>query len=64
MPSLLKEFLIIALLVAGGSTYSLVSGLAPLPGAEPPLSAGEIRLAEARALEPLWIDAPSKGLSG
>ena len=54
---MLREFIVIALLVALGSTYSLTSGLAPLPWAEPELDAGEIRLEDARALNVIWVDA-------
>lgn len=57
MPKLLKEFILIALLTAVGSAYSLLSGLAPLPWAAPELGAGEIRLEDARVLDAIWIDA-------
>jgi rhodanese-related sulfurtransferase len=60
VPSLLKEFLLIAALAAAGSAYSLVSGLAPLPWAEPELQPGEIRYEDAAALDVLWIDARSE----
>lgn len=60
MPKLLKEFLIIALLTAIGSAYSLVSGLAPLPWSAPELEAGEIRLEDARVLDVIWVDARKK----
>jgi rhodanese-related sulfurtransferase len=55
-----REFLIIALLTALGAAYSLVSGLAPLPWAEPELEAGEIRLIDARVLDVIWVDARSE----
>jgi len=57
MPSLSREFLLIILLTLTGAAYSLVSGLAPLPWAEPELEAGEIWLADAQALDPIWLDA-------
>jgi rhodanese-related sulfurtransferase len=57
MPSLLKEFTLIAALTLTGAAYSLVSGLAPLPWAEPELAAGEIRLTDAQALDVIWVDA-------
>jgi len=59
MPSIFKEFLIIAVLTSIGAAYSLVGGLAPLPWSEPELEAGEIRLADAEALEVIWLDARS-----
>lgn len=52
-----REFLIILLLTALGTAYSLISGLAPLPWAEPELEAGEIRLEDAKVLDVLWVDA-------
>ena len=55
--TLLREFLILTILVVIGSSYSLVSGLSPRPWAAPELAAGEIRLADARALNPIWLDA-------
>lgn len=60
MPRFLREILIIATLTILGAAFSLCSGLAPLPWAEPELAAGEIRLVDARALEVLWIDARSE----
>jgi len=57
---MLREFTVIALLTALGATYSLVSGLAPLPWAEPELQAGEIRLEDAKALDVIWVDARSE----
>jgi len=57
MFTLLKEFSIIALLTALGAAFSLYHGWAPLPWAEPELAAGEIRLADARALDVIWLDA-------
>jgi rhodanese-related sulfurtransferase len=50
----------IALLTILGTAYSLVSGLAPLPWAEPALAAGEIRLEDARVLDVIWVDARSE----
>lgn len=52
-----REFCIILLLTVIGVAYSLVGGLSPLPWAEPELEAGEIRLADAQALDVIWIDA-------
>jgi rhodanese-related sulfurtransferase len=57
MPSLLRELIIIATLVAVGMGYSLFNGLAPLPWVEPALEVGEIRLVDAEVIDPLWIDA-------
>ncbi len=57
---MLREFAIILLLTALGTAYSLVSGLAPLPWAEPELAAGEIRLQDARGLDVIWVDARSE----
>jgi rhodanese-related sulfurtransferase len=57
MPPLLKEFALIAALTLTGAAYSLVDGWSPLPWAEPELAAGEIRLADARVLNVIWLDA-------
>lgn len=57
MLALCKEFLLIAGLTLTGAAYSLVSGLSPLPWVEPELAAGEIRLADARELDVIWLDA-------
>ncbi|WPJ94038.1 rhodanese-like domain-containing protein [Coraliomargarita algicola] len=57
MPSLFKEFLIIIALTLIGSAYSLVHELAPRPWAEPTLAAGEIQLADAQAMNVIWLDA-------
>jgi len=57
MPSLIKEFALIAALTLTGAAYSLVSGLSPLPWAEPELAAGEIRLTDAQVLDVIWLDA-------
>lgn len=57
MFALLKEFFIIAWLTVLGATFSLYHGWGPLPWAEPELAAGEIRLADARALDVIWLDA-------
>jgi rhodanese-related sulfurtransferase len=57
MPSLFKEFLIIAVLTLIGAAYSLVDDFSPLPWAEPELAAGEIRLSDAQALDVIWLDA-------
>ena len=58
--TMFRELLIISLLTALGTTYSLISGMAPLPWAEPELRAGEIRLEDANALEVIWVDARSE----
>ncbi|HKK18933.1 MAG TPA: rhodanese-like domain-containing protein [Opitutales bacterium] len=58
--SMFREFILIALLTGLGTAYSLVSGLAPLPWAEPELAAGEIRVEDARALDVIWVDARSE----
>lgn len=55
-----REFAIITLLTVLGAAYSLVSGLAPLPWAEPELEAGEIRLVDAQVLDVIWVDARSE----
>ena len=55
--SIFREFCILALLVLLGASYSLVSGLSPLPWAEPELLAGEIRLLDAKVLDVIWVDA-------
>jgi hypothetical protein len=52
---MLREFCIILLLTAIGAAYTLFSGLLPLPRAE--TKAGEIRLADAQALNAIWVDA-------
>ena len=51
---MLREFCIILLLTVIGVAYTLFSGLSR---AEPKLEAGEIRLADARALNAIWVDA-------
>lgn len=50
MPRFFQEILIITTLTVLGAAFSLSSGLAPLPWAEPTLAAGEIRLGDARAV--------------
>ena len=57
MSRLIRELSTIAVLTAVGATFSLFSGLAPLPWATPELGAGEIRVEDARVLDVLWIDA-------
>ena len=57
MPTLFRELFIIAALTAIGTAFSLYHGWAPLPWAEPELAAGEIRLADAQALDVIWLDA-------
>ena len=52
-----REFCIILLLTAIGAAYTLFSGLLPLPRAEAKPEAGEIRLADAQALNAIWVDA-------
>jgi rhodanese-related sulfurtransferase len=54
---MLREFCIILLLTAIGAAYTLFSGLFPLPRAETKPEAGEIRLADAQALNAIWVDA-------
>lgn len=54
---MLRELCIILLLTVIGIAYSLVGGLSPLAGAEPELQAGEIYLADAQTLNPIWVDA-------
>jgi rhodanese-related sulfurtransferase len=52
-----REFCIILLLTVIGVAYTLFSGLSPLPRTEPEPEAGEIRLADAQALNAIWVDA-------
>ena len=54
---MLRELCIILLLTVIGVAYSLVSGLSPLPSESPELEAGEIRMADAKALNAIWVDA-------
>ena len=54
---MLRELCIILLLTVIGIAYSLVGGLSPQLGAEPELQAGEIYLADAQTLNPIWVDA-------
>ena len=54
---MLREFCIILLLAGLGIAYSLVGGLSPLPSVSQELEAGEIRLADAQALNAIWVDA-------
>ncbi|CAA6692027.1 MULTISPECIES: rhodanese-like domain-containing protein [unclassified Lentimonas] len=60
MSRYLREFTIIACLTCIGAAFSLFNGIAPLPWAEPELAPGEIQLADARALDVLWVDARSE----
>lgn len=53
---MLRELLIIAALTLLGSAFSLYHEWAPLPWAEAELEAGEIRLADAQALDVIWLD--------
>ena len=53
---MLRELCIILLLTVIGIAYSLVGGLSTQPGAEPELQAGEIYLADAQTLNPIWVD--------
>ena len=52
---MLREFCIILLLTMIGVAYSLVGGLSPLVGVGPELEAGEIHLADAQALNAIWV---------
>ena len=54
---MLREFCIILLLTMIGVAYSLVGGLSPLVGVGPELEAGEIHLADAQAVNAIWLDA-------
>ena len=54
---MLREICIILLLTVMGITYSLVGGLSQLSRAKPELEAGEIYLADAQALNAIWVDA-------
>ena len=54
---MLREFCIILLLAGLGIAFSLVGGLSPLPSINPELEAGEIRMADAKALNAIWVDA-------
>ena len=57
MARFFREISFIIALTLLGVAFSLFSELAPLPWAEPGLAAGEIRPADARALQVIWIDA-------
>ena len=57
MARFFREISFIIAVTVLGAAFSLFSGLAPLPWAEPGLAAGEIRPADARALQVIWIDA-------
>lgn len=57
MTSIFKQLGIVLLLTLIGSGYSLVSGLAPAPWMPPEIGPGEIRLADARVLDVIWVDA-------
>ena len=54
---MLREICIILLLTVIGIASSLVGGLSLLSGAEPELEAGEIYLADAQALNAIWVNA-------
>jgi 3-mercaptopyruvate sulfurtransferase SseA len=54
---MLREFCIILLLTVIGVAYALFTGLSPLRRAETKPEAGEIRLADAQALNAIWVDA-------
>jgi rhodanese-related sulfurtransferase len=54
---MLREFCIILLLAGLGIAYSLVGGLSPLPSVSQELEAGEIRMADAKVLSAIWVDA-------
>lgn len=54
---ILQQCLIIVALSLTGAAYSLVSGISPLPWAEPELAAGEIRVSDAQVLDAIWLDA-------
>lgn len=56
---ILQKCLIIVALSLTGAGYSLFSGMAPLPWVAPELAPGEIRLVDANALDPIWVDARS-----
>jgi len=58
--NLLREFAFLAAVVVLGAVYSLISGLAPAPWTAPELAPGEIRLADALPLDPVWVDARSE----
>ncbi|MBT4757576.1 MAG: rhodanese-like domain-containing protein [Opitutae bacterium] len=57
MARFFREISFIIAISVLGAAFSLFSGLAPLPWAEPGLAAGEIWPADARALQVIWIDA-------
>ena len=54
---MLREICIILLLTGIGIASSLVGGLSQLSRAKPELEAGEIYLADAQALNAIWVDA-------
>lgn len=55
--SVFKQCLAILALSLTGAAYSLVSGISPLPWAVPELAAGEIRVADAKTIDAIWLDA-------
>jgi rhodanese-related sulfurtransferase len=54
-----KQFCLILLLTLLGTCYSLLSGIAPLPWAEPEIGPGEILVIDAKVLDSIWVDARS-----
>jgi len=60
MYSLWKQSSVVLLLTLIGAAFSLLSGVAPAPWAEPEIGPGEIRLSDAQALDVIWIDARSR----
>ena len=55
--SLTKEFSLLGILALAGAGFSLCIGWAAPPWHGPALAAGEIRAADARGLDILWLDA-------
>ena len=55
-----RELFFIAALTVIGASFSLYLGHAQVPWAEPEIAAGEIQLADALALNVIWIDARSE----
>jgi len=60
MRRLLAEFAVIVGCVALGAAFTVSGPDVRAPWARAPLPDGHVRLAEARELDPLWIDARSR----
>lgn len=56
MDTLWKQFSLVLLLALMGAAYSLLSGTAGLPWAEPEIGPGEILAIDAKVIDPIWVD--------